>query len=442
MKDFNVVILGCGTVGGGVAQILINENKILQERSGVKINLKGILDLFPKKSSERHGIDISYFYKGTDELTKDEASSIMEEIICSKEVDLIVETIGGSSEFMKDLAIKIITSGKSFVTANKALISKYKNDIFTAAAKSNISLGFEASVCGAIPILRGISECFAGDIINSFSGILNGTSNYILSKMKNDNLSFDEALKLAQEKGYAEADPSLDINGGDAGHKLSILLRLVFGIDVSDNLHVQGIENVTEDDITFAEEMDCTVKLVGYAQKKDENIYAAVQPMMVKNNHLLAKINNATNAVKLNNKYSQSNTFIGEGAGSLETGSAIVSDIVFIARYGDLTIRNYEISSNKFCSFEELDFAYHIIFETEDIPGITGIVTTAIGDQSINIDSVSHNRHNRDGAVFSIATMPCKYSSILKVIEAIKKEKPNLLTSEPKIYPVLLEDKE
>ena len=216
--------------------------------------------------------------------------NFIKEIISSDEIDLVVETIGGTSDFVYNLCLKILNSGKHLVTANKALLAERGKAIFDAAEKNNVKIGFEAAVCGAIPIIKTIKESFTGDKILSVSGIMNGTSNYILTQMQNEKLEFNEALRMAQEKGYAEADPSLDINGGDAGHKLILLTKLAFGIDISmDELSISGIENITKEDIDFATEIDATIKLICYAKKVNGDIFATVKPMLVKSSNFLAK---------------------------------------------------------------------------------------------------------------------------------------------------------
>ncbi|HOV14966.1 MAG TPA: homoserine dehydrogenase [Spirochaetota bacterium] len=438
MKSFNVAIFGCGTVGGGVSRILLDMKEELSKRAGIEINLKRIVDMFPKRSSERHNIPLNLFCGNGVDLDIDETNYYIEEVLKSDDIDIVVETIGGSSEYILNIAKRILNSGKHFVTANKALLAKYNNVIFELASQKNLAVGFEASVCGAIPIIKVVKECFTGDEILSISGIMNGTSNYILSNMQENNLGFDEALKMAQQKGYAEADPTLDINGGDASHKLAILIKLAFGLDVKiENLSVSGIQNITKDDLSFAKEMDSTIKLICFATKKSDTIFATVRPMMVKNSNFISGINGATNAVKVVNKYSQEHILVGKGAGSLETGSAIVSDIIFIARYKDSMKNTYPKSDYILKDLNDYPFPYNIIFDAEDIPGITGLVTTSIGNQNINIDTVGHNRHNKDTAIFSIATMPCTLSQINKAIEEIKAKKPGVLKNEPKIIPIL-----
>jgi homoserine dehydrogenase len=438
MKDFKIAILGCGTVGGGVARIILDMKDELSKRAGVNIDIAKIVDMFPKNSSTRHGIPLNLFCGNGNDLAKEDSSKYINEIMKSNDIDLVVETIGGSSEFILNTVTDVLKNKKHLVTANKALLAKFGNIIFETAQKNNKSVGFEASVCGAIPIIKVVKESFTGDEIISISGIMNGTSNYILSKMQEENLGFDEALKLAQAKGYAEADPTLDINGGDASHKLAILMKLAFGLDVKiENLDVSGIQSITKEELISANEMDSTIKLICFANKKGNSVHATVRPMMVKNSNFLSRINGATNAVRVINKYSEEQILIGKGAGSLETGSAIVSDIVFIARYGE-KIPNMSYEKNiDLKDLNDFQFAYNVVFDTEDVPGITGLVTTAIGNQKINIDTVGHNKHNKETAVFSVATMPCTLSQINKAIDEIRKQQPKVLRSEPKIIPIL-----
>jgi len=413
---------------------------MLAERSGTRIELAKILDIFPEASAKRHNLPRTLFAGEGAELKADAAAKALAEILADKSIDLVVETIGGSSGFILETVLSVLDSGKHLVTANKALLAKQNRKIFETAARNRKSVGIEASVCGAIPVIKGINECMSGDEILAVSGIMNGTSNYILSKMSQEGLSFADALKGAQAMGYAEADPTLDVNGGDAGHKLLILLKLVFGIDVEVGAFpVSGIDTVTSDDTRFAGEIGAVIKLICFAKKEGSGVCATVRPMMVRKSNILSDINNATNAVKLAGRYSRDNIFIGQGAGSLETGSAIVSDIVFIARYGEASLKEYKKSDLGLVPFDSLKIAYTIIFETEDVPGITGLVTTAIGKEDINIDTVSHNLREKGSgnALFSIATMPCTGAQIARAVSAIRAVSPAVLVREPKVVPIL-----
>lgn len=438
MDTLNIAIFGCGTVGGGVAQIISEINSDISKKAGSKIILRKIVELCPKTAAKRFNIPLDLFCGGGKDLTSAEANQYIQEIISSNEIDLVVETIGGKSDFVYNLCLDILNSGKHLVTANKSLLAERGKTIFETAEAKNVKIGFEAAVCGAIPIIKTIQESFTGDKVLSVSGIMNGTSNYILTQMQNEKLEFNDALKMAQESGYAEADPALDINGGDAGHKLILLIKLAFGIEVSkEDLSISGIEDITKEDIDFASEIDAKIKLICYAKKVNGDIYATVRPMLVKNSNFLSDVSGATNAVRINNKYSGVHFLVGKGAGSTETAMSIVSDIVFIARYGD-KIHNIPAKQERnLADSRQFVFPYLITFHTGNIPGTTGFIATAIGKQEINIETVSHNRHSGEKAMFSVATMPCTLGQIEDAINEIRREKPGMLLSEPKIMPIL-----
>ena len=438
METLNIAIFGCGTVGGGVAKIIKEINDDLTSRANTKIVLKKIVELCPTKAAERFNLPLSLFCGDGNDLSGIEANQFIQDIISSKEIDLVVETIGGKSDFVYNLCLDILNSGKHLVTANKSLLAERGKTIFETAETRNLKIGFEAAVCGAIPIIKTIQESFTGDKILSVSGIMNGTSNYILTQMQNEKLEFSEALRMAQESGYAEADPLLDINGGDAGHKLILLIKLAFGIDVSkEDLSISGIENITKEDIDFASEIGAKIKLICYAKKVNGDIYATVRPMLVKNSNFLSEVSGTTNAVRINNKYSGIHFLVGKGAGSTETAMSIVSDIVFIARYGDKAQNIRTKEQRNLADARQFVFPYLITFHTGNFPGTTGFIATAIGKQEINIETVSHNRHSGEKAVFSVATMPCTLGQIENAIEEIRSEKPGMLLSEPKIMPIL-----
>jgi len=438
MEYFNVAILGCGTVGSGVAKILLDMPEELSARAGKKIQLVKIVDLFPKKAAANYNIPLQLFCGGGKDLSREEATRCIDEVIADPNIHLVVETIGGTSDYLNNIMLRILQSGKHLVTANKAMLAEKGNGLFQAASQHNVLLGYEASVCGAIPIIKTIRESFTGDKVLEISGILNGTSNYILSTMQHEGLDFPTALKNAQQAGYAEADPSLDINGGDAAHKLTILIRLAFGANIDYfALHKQGIEHISREDIDFAQEMGCSIKLICYAKQLDGKVFATVTPMMVKNENYLSKVNGATNCVEVKNLYGGKHYLVGKGAGSLETASAVVSDIVFAAKYQKVAVSMPELKDFDLVEATSIVLPYNITFATEDRPGITGLVTTAIGAQNINIDTVSHNRHNKEKAYFSVVTMPCMLCQIQQAIAEIRQKAPGLLLEEPKIIPIL-----
>lgn len=437
MKPLNIAILGCGTVGGGVAKILTEQKDLLSKRSGREINLKVIAELNPEAAIKRFGLDAKYFAGGGAPVSREDAGNNIKKILEDNDIDVVVETMGGKGNFVHDTCLGVLQHGKNLVTANKALLAERGVDIFAEAAKNKLQLGFEAAVCGAIPIIKGIKECFTGDIIQSVSGIMNGTSNYILTQMQQKGLDFGEALKLAQENGYAEADPSLDINGGDASHKLILLIKLAYGMTVTmEELATIGIQDINKNDMDFAKEINASIKLICLAKLRDNKVYATVRPMAVKNDNTLSQVNFAVNAVRLDNKYSDTHFLIGKGAGSTETAMSIVSDIVFIARHGEVATYNEE-DKYTLGDANQISFPYLVSFKTKNLPGTTGLITTCIGKRGINIETVGHNRFSGETADFSIETETCTLESISLAIDDIKKEKPELLLEEPKILPIL-----
>jgi homoserine dehydrogenase len=437
--QFRVAILGCGTVGGAVASILLDQADALRERVGRDVVLACIVDLFPSQASRRHDLPRTLFAGTGAELSAEQARTEITRVLDDESVDLVVETIGGSGDAILELTRAALERGKHLVTANKALLAKHGEALLRVARERRRGLRYEAAVCGAIPIIKGLEESLTGDEILSISGIMNGTSNYILSQMDSEGQTFGAALADAQAKGYAEADPTLDINGGDAGHKLTIVLRLAFGLDVAfEDLPRQGIDTITAGDVEFAHEMRGVIKLICHAQRLGDTVYAAVRPMIVKRTNLLSKIDGATNAVRVVGRYAGEIVEIGQGAGGPQTASSIVSDIVFLARYGEAGPPAPARGGLGLRPLGELKMPYHVVFETADVPGITGIVATAIGRQDINIDTVSHNRHEHDNAEFAIATMPCTRAQVERAVRDIQDNHPGSLHADPRILPILV----
>jgi homoserine dehydrogenase len=437
-KPFKVAILGCGTVGGGVARILSELRHDLARRASRALELYRIVTPHPVSAANRHGLPMDLFEKTAAEISHAECARQTDRLLANPDIDLIVEAIGGSSDILAGLCTRIMESGKHLVTANKALLASHGDSLLAVAGRTGRILAFEAAVCGAIPVIRTVEQGFAGDVIKSVSGIMNGTSNYILTRMQEENLSFESALLLAQEAGYAEADPRFDVEGTDAGHKLVILAHLAFGSSFNNRaLTVNGISSVEQPDILIARELGCTIKLICHALWKDNAVYSAVTPMLVRESNRLSGIGGATNALLFVNRYSGEHFLVGKGAGSLETGSAIVADIVAIARQSQTMPTSMPGSPPDQRNLDELDFPYTIIFDMDDVPGITGMVTTAIGETGINIDTVGHNVRGQQTAIFCIETMPCPRSSIDKAIALMKGRRPEVFRSEPKVYPVL-----
>lgn len=435
MKEFNIVIIGCGNVGGGTAQILMDLKEDLAVRAGKKVNLVKIITMFPETAISRWKFPSELFAPVK---TLEDCDAEIEKALRDPSVDLVVETIGGDSDYMAKLHERILDAGKNLVTANKSLLAKVGQKIFNKAKQNAKSIGIEAAVCGAIPIIRALDDGFTGDEILGVNGIMNGTSNFILSNMDERAVTFEDALSEAQALGYAEADPTLDISGGDACNKIKILIQHIYGIDAAgQNIFQKGITDISGVDVEFAKFMKAKIKLICTALRDGSDIYACVQPMMVAKTNVLSSVNGATNAVRLVNRYSKENILVGPGAGALETGSAVVSDIVFIARQGAgnelaSTSEKYNLKDFKDCKMN-----YVIVLKTKDKPGVTGIVASAIGKENINILTIGPNIHDGEYAYFPVSTEPTTAAQILKAIKNIKNEHEGVIFGEPKLFPML-----
>ena len=374
--------MGVGTVGTGVARILLQERDLLASRTAVRFNLAAAADI---DWSWDRGLDWQNV-----RLTDDPTS-----VTDDPEIDIIVETIGGY-EPAGSLILRALRNRKHVVTANKALIATRAKELFTAAKEHQVDLLFEASVGGGIPIVKGLREGLVANRITRLYGILNGTSNYILTKMHEEGLEFPDALKQAQEKGFAEADPTLDISGVDAAHKLTILASLATSSIVSfESLYVEGIQGITALDISFAKNFGYSIKLLAICRYLDGKLDLRVHPTMVPNSHLLASVRNELNAVFVRGSYVGDTMFYGPGAGQLPTASAIVSDLVDLSR--DLRLMDGEHFCNRSINteaeaqtvpIEEISNRFYIRMYTQDRPGILSEVSGVLGREKISISSV------------------------------------------------------
>src|SRR3990172_3342670 len=319
MKKINVGIVGFGTVGTGTAKILIENSLLIEERVGIPIVVKTIADHDIEKEREIK-VDPPV-------LTKD-----ANEILDDPEIDIVVELIGGYG-YAKEFIIKAIDKGKHVVTANKALLAIHGDEIFKAVYKKGVDIGFEASVGGGIPIIRALKEGLVANRIESIYGIVNGTTNYILTKMTSEGKKFGDVLKKAQEKGYAEADPTFDVEGVDAAHKLAVLISLAYGVRIRfEDIYTEGISKITPLDIEFAREFGYRIKLLAITKDDRGKIEARVHPTMLKESAMLANVDGVFNAIYVTGDAVGSTMFYGRGAGMMPTGSAVVSDIADIAR--------------------------------------------------------------------------------------------------------------
>ena len=433
MKIIKVGMIGFGTIGAGVAKILASNGEIIKQRLGAAVELVKVADL---DITTDRGVKL-----GPDVLT-----TSADEVINHPDIDVVIELIGGYEPARKFL-LQAIDQGKHVVTANKALLAKHGGEIFLAAAEKGLSIGFEASIGGAIPIIRSIREAFVANRIQSIEGIVNGTANYILSKMSDENCDFDIALKEAQEKGFAEADPTFDIEGIDSAHKIAVLTRLAYGTPVPfDDITVTGISGINSEDIECAREFGYRIKLLAISKYDGQAIDIRVHPAMIPIAHPMANVNGALNAIRICDDIMKENILIGHGAGALPTGSAVVGDVVEIARnilsgVGERlpsgSFQDKEVKKIPFKSISEIESEYFLRFSVLDNPGVLSKISGILGKHSISIESmIQRGRGNRGEGVPLV--MMCHKSSekniqsALKEIEALDVvcEKSNLIRVE------------
>lgn len=383
MKQINVAIVGYGVVGNGVAKILDTQKDLLKQKSGLNINLK-------KVYTRNWNKNFTY------PIEENRRAKSLEEILDDKDIHIVVELAGGT-EFPYNLFLKAIDKNKHIVTANKALLAEKGKDIFTKAEEKNIRIGFEAAVAGGIPIIKALREGLVANEIKKIYGILNGTTNYILTSMDKEGKTFSQALKEAQEKGYAEADPTLDINGTDAAHKISILSSLSFGgfLDFS-HVYIEGIEKLDILDIELGKELGYTLKLLAIAKSHDEEVEVRVHPTFLPSDHPLSKVDGVFNAVMIEGDNVGETMFYGRGAGSFPTASAVVSDIISISKSISLGIgKEIEITSMNWkhkdlhlTKAKDFYTRYYIRFTVPDIIGILAKIASVFAKYNISIAAV------------------------------------------------------
>jgi homoserine dehydrogenase len=380
-RQVNIGILGLGTVGTGVARILLEQRDLLHTRSGLSFNLAAIAELDWTKERDL-------------DLTGVKCTANVNELLEDPELDVIVETIGGYEPAFSFIS-KAFRNRKHVVTANKALIATRGRELFKLAHASGVSLMFEASVGGGIPIIKGLREGLVANRIISIYGILNGTSNYILTRMHQEELEFDAALKEAQQKGFAEADPTLDIGGGDAAHKLTILASLATSgfVDYHDLL-VEGISKITKLDIQFAKNFGYTIKLLAIFHNMEDGIDVRVHPTLIPNTHLLAAVSRELNAIFVKGDFVGDTMFYGPGAGERPTASALVSDIVDLSKNllnADAQYFSQPINPDQSVTVVPVDQIrnrFYLRFFTIDEPGILAKIAGVLGGHGISIASM------------------------------------------------------
>lgn len=413
-RSVKVGIAGFGTVGSGTARILLENAGLLEDRLGFPVELKKIADLDIKKDRG--------FKVPSGVLTTNSA-----DVTDDPEIDIVVELIGGLRA-AKDVMLRAIKNGKSVVTANKALLAEQGAAIFEAADKNGVSVGFEASVGGGIPIIKALGEGLVANRINAVYGIVNGTSNYILTKMTDEGRQFQEVLAEAQKLGYAEADPTLDVGGGDSAHKLTILASIAFGIPLSfPSVYMEGITGITPLDIAYASELGYKIKLLAIAKSEDGVVELRVHPTMVPKEALISKVDGVMNAIYVNAKETGDTLYYGRGAGDMPTGSAVVSDIADIARglvcgaspKSGITVPSGR-KRTKIRDMGDVKSMYYFRFTALDRPGVLSRISGVLGDNNISIASVIQKGRSKDEAVpLVILTHMAREKDVRKALKKI-----------------------
>jgi homoserine dehydrogenase len=384
MKPINVGLLGIGTVGGGTWQVLARNREEISRRAGRDIRISVVADKEVDKAKK--------LTAGAARVTADAF-----EVTRDPEVDIVIELIGGYT-VAKDLVLAAIESGKHVVTANKALLATHGNEIFAAARKKDVMVAFEGAVAGGIPIIKALREGLTANRIEWIAGIINGTSNFILSEMRDKGLAFDAVLKEAQKLGYAEADPTFDIEGVDAGHKLTIMSAIAFGIPMQfDKCYKEGISKLTQADIRYAEQLGYRIKLLGITKRTEQGIELRVHPTLIPAKRLIANVEGVMNAVLVKGDAVGPTMYYGAGAGAEPTGSAVVADLVDITRLHTadpehrvphLAFQPDRMSSLKILPMDEVVTSYYLRMQVEDKPGVLADITRILADASISIDAM------------------------------------------------------
>lgn len=381
-NNFSIGIVGLGTVGTATIQLLEKKIESINFKTGKNIIIKAISS---KNFSKKRNID----------LTKYEWENNPEKLAIRDDIDAVVELVGGSDGIAKNLAFSAIKNEKHFITANKALIAKHGYELHKNIIDKNTSIYYEAAVAGAIPIINGIKNGLVSSNIIGIEAILNGTCNYIMSDMTSNNISFQDSLKTAQELGFAEADPSFDIEGIDSAHKLVILGMLAYGAKPNlDKVFIEGITSIASEDIKYATRLGFVIKLFCIAKLEKNKLDFRVHPSLIPSNALAASINGALNAVFIQGDYSNKITFIGEGAGADPTASSVVSDIINAAR-------NHKLKNNLSFLNQKLEYKdiidrvgrYYIRFVVQDVAGVLANITTILNNKNVSLDSVVQDRN-------------------------------------------------
>ncbi|MBI3524068.1 MAG: homoserine dehydrogenase [Betaproteobacteria bacterium] len=392
MKPINVGLLGIGTVGGGTYAVLSRNESEITRRAGRPIRISVVADKNLKLAQQ--------VTQGKSRLTDDAFA-----VVADPEVDIVVELIGGCG-IAKELVLKAIENGKHVVTANKALLAMHGNEIFAAAQKKGVMVAFEAAVAGGIPIIKALREGLTANRIQWIAGIINGTTNFILSEMRDKGLPFATVLQEAQRLGYAEADPTFDIEGVDAAHKLTIMAAIAFGIPMQfDKVHIEGIARLDAADIKYAEQLGYRIKLLGITKRKESGIELRVHPTLIPTRRLIANVEGAMNAVLVQGDAVGATLYYGKGAGAEPTASAVIADLVDVTRMHTadpehrvphLAFQPDALANTPILPLAEVETSYYLRLRVEDKPGVLAEITRILADQDISIDAMIQREPDAD----------------------------------------------
>ncbi|MFT3733639.1 MAG: homoserine dehydrogenase [Rhodocyclaceae bacterium] len=384
MKPINVGLLGIGTVGGGTWTVLARNAEEITRRAGRPIQITAVADRNVELAQKVTG--------GAARITTDAF-----ELVKDPSIDIVVELIGGYT-VAKELVLTAIENGKHVVTANKALLAVHGTEIFAAAQKKGVMVAFEAAVAGGIPIIKALREGLSANRIQWIAGIINGTTNFILSEMRDKGLPFADVLKEAQALGYAEADPTFDIEGVDAAHKATIMSAIAFGIPVQfDKAYVEGITKLEATDIKYAEQLGYRIKLLGIAKRRPQGVELRVHPTLIPAKRLIANVEGAMNAVLVHGDAVGATLYYGKGAGAEPTASAVIADLVDVTRLHTadpgnrvphLAFQADKLADLPILPIEQVETAYYLRLRVEDKPGVLADITRALADHAISIDAM------------------------------------------------------
>ncbi len=410
-KVIKIAILGAGTIGGSVLKVLKDNHDIITQRAGTDIQIKNILVL-PHEIPKLHEQGLP-------------ATSSYDDILNDPEIQIVVELIGGIKP-AKDFILQAMNHGKNVVTANKDVVAQFGSELFETADKNKIDFLFEASVGGAIPIIMPLKRSLTPNKITEVLGIVNGTTNYMLTKMKEDGADYDTVLKEAQAKGYAEANPAADVEGKDAARKIAILASIAFNSRVKfEDVSMEGITKITPEDIRYAAQLGYTVKLLAVGKESDLGVDVRVHPVLLPNKHPLASVNGVFNAIFVRGNPIDEAMFYGPGAG-YPTASAVISDIVEIARGIDLgNVGRFGCTcyeQKKICPLDETESSYFLRLLVNDDPGVLGQIATVFGKMNVSLKSVMQtNAEFGEGAEIVVITHEVKHKNILQAEVELKK---------------------